>query len=141
MTNTRPEAGQLWRAESGGEARLVLVLAVNDDSVQITTIHPYPEYATSNDIVVEPDVSGVRYPFVVQAAIRGAVFASELDTYITTVSDEVVRLCLAPLPVKPTGMGLSTGTPLLGPVDSRRTFKVHEIESLARLTANRNSII
>ena len=74
-------AGDVRRVESGGEQRLVLVLKVQQDrnNAQITLIHPYDEYATSADVVVDSSISGELYPIVVQAGMRGVVWLNDLE--------------------------------------------------------------
>ena len=131
-------AGDVRRVESGGEQRLVLVLKVQQDrnNAQITLIHPYDEYATSADVVVDSSISGELYPIVVQAGMRGVVWLNDLEPIITSVPSEVVAICLSPAKLVPTGAGLSSGPPLTGPLDARWDFKNSECESLSRLCAD-----
>lgn len=128
--------GDIRRVDSGGESRLVLVLAIDSGSqvAQITLVHPYLEQATSADIVVDPSVSEVSYPIVVEAAMRGVVWLKDLDRLVTVLPAEVVAACLQPRTTALTGDGLSAGTAFGGPLDARATFKDSERALLARIT-------
>ena len=130
-------AGDVRRAESGGEERLVVVLRVNSEreNAEVTLIHPYTEYATGADVVVEPSVSGTSFPVVVQAGMRGVVWLKDLGRLVADVPPEVVAICLAPAMRLPNGIGLSSGPPMTGPLDARMAFKDSEGSSLARLCA------
>jgi hypothetical protein len=130
--------GDVRRVESGGEQRLVVVLKIQQDrsNAQVTIIHPYYEYATSADVVVQSSVSDVPFPMVVQAGMRGVVWLNDLGPLITSVPSEVVAICLSPAKLVPTGAGLSSGPPLTGPLDARSDFKNSECESLSRLCAD-----
>lgn len=141
-------AGDVRRAESGGEERLVVILKVQEDrrNAQITLVHPYTEYTTSADVVVGPSVSNVPFPLVVQAGIRGVVWLSELGPLVARVPAEVVDMCLSSEPLDPdlAGIwvgpnevaGLWIGPPMTGPLDARFAFKESEYKSLTRLTAD-----
>jgi len=128
-------AGDIRRAESGGEERLVLILKVNPkrENAQITLTHPYPEYATENDIIVDPALSGVTYPIIVQGGMRGLVWLKDLGRLVARVPDEVVSACLGARAGTPLGAGLSVGTTFLGALEARADFKQSERASLARL--------
>jgi hypothetical protein len=130
--------GDVRRAASGGEERLVVVLAVNPEreNVQVTLVHPYAEWATSGDVVVEPAASGVRYPLVVQATMRAVVWAGDLGPLVADVPAEVVAICLAPAMRPPEGVDLSSGPRLTGQLDARWDFKMSELGSLSRLSAD-----
>jgi len=78
-------------------------------------------------------VSGVSYPVVVQAGMRGVVWLKDLDRLVTSLPDEVVAACLSSRMPKLTGIGLSTGTAFTGPLDARAVFKDAERRSLASL--------
>lgn len=142
VTDTPIRVGDVRRAESGGQERLVVVLRVQQDrkNAQVTIVHPYTEYATSADVVVEPSVSNLSFPLVVQAGMRGVVWLNDLGPLITSVPAEVVAICLSPAKLwslnQDYKMGLSSGPPLTGPLDARMTFKNSEHESLSRLTAD-----
>ena len=140
-------AGDIRRAESGGEERLVVILKVQQGrNAQITLVHPYCEYTTSADVVVEPSVSNVPYPLVIQAGIRGVVWLSELGPLVASVPAEVVDMCLSSEPLDPdlAGIwvgpnevaGLWIGPKMTGPLDARFAFKESEYGSLSRLTAD-----
>ena len=131
-------AGDIRRAESGGEERLVLVLKVNSgrEDAQVTLIHPYPEYATESDIIVDPSVTGLSYPAVAQTGLRGIVWLKDLGRLVATVPAEVVHCCLSPRPSELSGPGLTAGTTFAGPLAARADFKNSERASLARLTAD-----
>ncbi len=132
----RPIAsGDIRRASSGGVERLVLVLKVNSQrmSAQVTLVHPYTECATDDDILIEPSVSGVAYPVVVEAGMRGVVWLKDLDRLVALVPRKVVDACLGSRTTMPTGQGLSVGTRYSGPLEARADFKSAERSSLARL--------
>ena len=131
-------AGDVRRAGgAGGEERLVLVLKVQPgrSNAQVTLVHPNPEYATTEDVLVDPAVSGVAYPIVVEAGLRGIVWLRDLGPLVAELPAEVVTLCLRPGATAPTGPGLSVGTRYCGPLDARAAFKQREYASLARLCA------
>lgn len=130
-------AGDIRRVESGGESRLVLVLKVNPgrENAQITLVHPYPEQATGADIIVDRSVSGVTYPLVVEAGMRGVAWLKDLDRLVVTLPAEVVRACLSSRTIALIGDGLSAGMAFGGPLDARATFKDSERASLARICA------
>ena len=138
VTDTPIRVGDVRRAESGGQERLVVVLRVQQDrkDAQVTIVHPYTEYATSADVVVEPSVSNLSFPLVVQAGMRGVVWLNDLGPLITSVPSEVVSICTSPAAKTPNLAGLSSGPPMTGPLDARMTFKNSEHESLSRLTAD-----
>lgn len=131
-------AGDIRRAESGGEERLVLVLKVNSgrEDAQVTLIHAYPEYATESDIIVDPSVTGLSYPVVAQTGLRGIVWLKDLGRLVATVPAEVVHSCLSPRPSELSGPGLTAGTTFAGPLEARADFKNSERASLDRLTAD-----
>lgn len=130
--------GDIRRAESGGEERLVLVLKVNPgrEDAQVTLIHPYPEYATESDIIVDPAVTGLSYPVVAQTALRGVVWLKDLGRLVGSVPVEVVRSCLSHRSTELIGDGLTFGTFFTGPLEARSDFKNSERASLARLSAD-----
>ncbi len=130
--------GDLRRAVSGGESRLVLVLDVNTvlENAQVTLVHPYPEYATGSDIVIDPSVSEVAYPVVVQTGLRGVVWLKDLGRLVSRLPMAVVDASLSPRTVPVTGEGISAGTTFEGPLDARADFKASERNSLARLCAD-----
>ena len=138
VTDTPIRVGDVRRAESGGQERLVVVLRVQQDrkNAQVTIVHPYTEYATSADVVVEPSVSNLSFPLVVQAGMRGVVWLNDLGPLITSVPSEVVSICTSPAAKTPTLAGLSSGPKMTGPLDARFVFKQSEHESLSRLTAD-----
>lgn len=128
--------------EAGEGSCLVLVLAVDPARriAQITLIHPYLEYATASDIVIDSSVSGVTYPVVVQAAMRGAIPIESLGNLVTRVTGEVVNACLSSLTVSLNSEGLSSGTALRGPFDVRSVFKTSERVALNRLWHSSRSL-
>ncbi len=130
--------GDIRRVESDGESRLALVLAVSPtrETAQVTLVHSCPEQATAADIIVDRSVSGVTYPVVVQAGMRGVVWLKDLERLVTSLPAEVVTACLSPRMPELTGVGLSTGTAFSGPLDARAAFKDAERRSLARLCAD-----
>lgn len=148
-TAPRPRAdraitsGDIRRVESGGESRLVLVLAVNPagENAQITLVHSYPEQATGADIVVHPSASDLTYPIVVEAGMRGVIGSLDLGRFVTSLSAEVVAACLSPRMPVLTGEGLSTGTDFGGPLDARSAFKDAERRSLARFCADSTAAV
>ena len=148
-TPPRPRAdraitsGDIRRVESDGESRLVLVLAVNParENAQVTLIHSYPEQATGDDIVVDPSVSDLTYPIVVEAGMRGVIRSLDLGRLVTSLPSEVVAACLSPRMPALTGGGLSTGTAFGGPLDARSAFKDAERRSLARLCADSTAAV
>ena len=128
-------SGDIRRVESGGESRLVLVLAVNAarENAQITLVHPYVEQATAADIVVDREISQVTFPIVVQTGMRGVAWLKDFGRLVTSLPAEVVAACLSPRAVAVSREGLSTGTAFGGPFDARAAFKESERASLARL--------
>ena len=130
--------GDVRRAVSGGEERLIVVLSVQAqrETAQVTLVHSYPEYATSSDIIVDSSISGLTYSLVVQAGMRGVVWLKDLGRIVSEVPAEVVAACLAPRAVELAHPGLAVGTVYTGPLDARAEFKSRERESLARLCAD-----
>lgn len=128
-------SGDIRRVNSGGESRLVLVLKVNADrfNAQISLVHPYSEYATENDLVIEPSLSGTSFPIVVQTAMRGVVWLKDLERLVSELPVEVVSACLGPVVKAPIQVGVSTGDESVGPLEARANFKVSERNALARL--------
>jgi hypothetical protein len=131
-------AGDIRRAESGGEERLVLVLKVNSDreDAQITMLHPYPEYATESDIIIDPSVTDLTFPVVAQTGLRGVVWLKDLGRLISSAPVEVLNSCLGPRPRELSGPGLTAGTTFAGPLEARADFKSSELASLARLSGD-----
>jgi len=131
--------GDVRRASSSGETRLVVVLAVNAsrESAQISLLHPYSEQATAADIVVDQSISGVNFPIVVQTAMRGVVWMKDLERLITELPAEVVSACLkSDNTTEFSSEGLSAGSTFGGPLDARAAFKNSERDSLARLCSS-----
>lgn len=131
----RPVApGDVRRMTSGGVDRLVAIVGVPAHvGAQVALIHPYPEYATGDDVVVDPSVTGVRYPIVVQPGVRGVVRLTNLGPLVATVPDEVVSACVASRPVALTSAGLYAGTAFTGPLEARAAFKAGERATLGVL--------
>jgi hypothetical protein len=130
-------AGDLRRCDSAGESRLVLVLKVipERETVQVTLIHSLPEYATANDVVLDPSLTGLTYATIAQGDLRGVVWLRDLGRLVAQVPQSVVTTCLTGR--RPSGSGsLPAGLRLAGPLDARWDFKVAERESLARLCAD-----
>ena len=136
--NREPRAGDLRLVTSGGATRLVLVVKVHCDLgfARISLTHTYREYATNNDVIVEPSVSQAPYPVVVEPGLAGVVWLNEIGPLVATVPHEVVNACLVPRRVELTGPGLSCGLALFGPLDARYEFKEHELHELATLCAS-----
>jgi len=91
-------------------------------SVIVALSHPYTEYATSSDIILNPSASGLSYALVVELGVIGVVFSSQLDqTPLGRVSNTAQKL--AP-----------RGTNTMGFFDARLLFKKKEREDLYQLT-------
>jgi hypothetical protein len=129
--------GDLRRVKSGPIERLVLVLLVDSTSEtsQITLVHSYPEFATEFDIIVDPVLSGVSYPIVVETDLRGVISTAELGEYLTTLPENLILACFEELSEFVEDAESFIGPSLLGPLDARWDFKVIEGETIREISA------
>jgi len=122
--------GDIRAATSGHLRRLVCVLrdphvnADGEQSVVVALIHPYVEYATGADRIVDSSVSGLPYVLVVERDLVGVVFPDQLDP------SPLAHLAHGTLRIAP------RGPDLLGPFDARWQFKQRELEDLHELVAD-----
>ena len=134
--------GDIRVARSNGEQRLVLVLktVIERQMAQVALIHPYREWATSSDVVIESSLTTVAFPVVVETLMRGVVTITDLGELVTCLSAqvfaEVVATCMAPRMILPTMPGISTGVSCSGPFLAHQEFKNAERASLQRLCAS-----
>lgn len=112
---------------------LVLKISSRRNLAQVTIVHTCPEYATESDIVIDPSVSGVTYPIVVQTGMRGVVWLKDMERLIAEVSPNIVDACLSSRAVALSGPGLSIGTIYNGQLEARADFKTAERASLSHL--------
>ena len=75
---------------------------------------------------MDPAVSGVAYPLVVEAGVRDIVWLRDLGPLVAALPIEVLTICLRPNTTVPTGPRLSVGTRYCGPLDARAGFKSSE---------------
>lgn len=131
------------RARDGSEERLVLVLAVDGSRniAQVTLVHPYVEYATDHDMVLDHEASGLGFRVVVEADLRGSVWLVDLDRRLSNLPRAVVEACLDPERVFPDLRGVASGAEVFGPLDDRYEFKRLERESLAAVCAECTSAL
>ena len=127
--------GGVYRCSAGGIDRLVLVLGVNRlrSIAQVTLVHPYMEWATDADVIIDTPAGG--YPLVIQTDLRSIVWLKDLGSRCAAaieVPSEVVNACLDPLAVIPAGM--ATGSTLRGALDARWAFKEQERQDLSTLS-------
>lgn len=125
------EAGEIRKHRAGAE-QFVLVLKDDGETVQFTLVHPYTEFATQHDAIVEPRLSGLPYSLVVQTDLRGVLFADELGAVVATLPSEVLFACLGIAVMEE----VYFGPPMIGPLDSRWGFKVEQGETVRRLSSN-----
>ncbi len=106
--------------------RLVLVLGVHAPSktCRFTLLHSYTEYATQGDLIIEPVVSGMRYPLVVQGDIEGVVYTDWLGNLVGRL----------PMPLE-CGGGVYRGVHRVGGLDAIWDFKASEGNDIRNLSS------
>jgi hypothetical protein len=116
--------------------RLALVLRIDADraSAEVTLVHPYIDYSTEFDLVVDRSRTQMPFDVVVQTDIASTVFLTQLGPRHGTVSMEVVDACVSGRDRVVTTSDLFAGPRLLGPLDARWHFKVEEGQALSRLS-------
>jgi len=92
-------------------------------SVVIALVHPYTEYATDADRILDPAASGVAYTLVIELDLLGVVFPDQLDAApLARIATETLR-------------NAPSGPRLTGPLDARWEFKQQELDDLRELVA------
>jgi hypothetical protein len=129
--------GDIRPINNGSLDRLVLVLKVDEDSntCQFTLVHSYVEFATEFDIIVEPEVTQLRYSLVVETDLRGSVSTTKLGKRIATVPSSIVSACYEDSINLVETSEVFVGPPMLGPLDARWDFKVEEGNTIRLLSA------
>ena len=132
---------------SAGDARLCLVLAVHTTGpagaaapfVELALVHPHAELATSMDAVVPGTLCATPYDIVVQADLRGVVWATtqvgqHVGRITTDTFNEISGLLGTDTSTSPSGVRV--GLPLGEHCDRRWEFKVDEGRALDALTSD-----
>jgi hypothetical protein len=131
--------GDVRRVEVNGLERLVVVLkdAATYGGVQVTLVHPYVEYATEGDLIVDGGVIGKSYSLVVHAGWRFVVPAVAVDEkLVASLPDEVVARCLRPSGSVALPAGVWAGCHRCGSFPSAiLEFKAAEWRDVGRLQA------
>ena len=129
--------GDIRRVGNGTLERLALVLKVNSDSdtTQFTLVHSYVEFATEQDIIVEPAVTQLPYSIIVETDLRAAVSTAELGELIAVVPTRIVAACFEGLGNFIKDESMFVGPTMLGPLDARWDFKVEEGEVIRELSS------
>ena len=120
----------------GGANRLVLVLDIDHflDVALVTLIHPYTEYATEHDVVIDGQTASLAFDAVVQRDIRASVWKKQLGELVgqlsQTSTSEVIKPKMNLDAVSPSSY---FGSNLTGPLDVRWNFKVAEGQELKNI--------
>lgn len=121
----------------GGANRLVLILDLDHflDVALVTLIHPYIEYATEHDVVIDSFAASVPFDVVVQRDIRASVWKTQIGELIgrlsKTATSELLKPKMNPDTVSPSSY---FGSKLTGPFDVRWNFKVSEGQELKNIS-------
>jgi hypothetical protein len=130
-------AGDIRRIGSGTLERLALVLKVNSDSntTQFTLVHSYVEFATEQDVIIDPAVTQLPYAIVVETDLRAVISTAEIGGLVAAVPSQIISACFD----GPGGFiedkSMFIGLPMLGPLDARWDFKVEEGEVIRELSS------
>lgn len=120
----------------GGANRLVLVLDIDHflDVALVTLIHPYTEYATEHDVVVDGQTASLAFDVVIQRDLRSSVWKKQLGELVgqlsKTATSELIKPKLNLDTVSPSSY---FGSNLTGPLDVRWNFKVAEGQELKNI--------
>lgn len=133
----RGDLRRIRPSSTADERRICLVLRVDSraEVAEVILVHTYPELATSHDLLLRADATGLSYSVVLQTDVRGLVWLTQVDRLVGTLRDED----LLQLNAVAQGEFLSaaeTGVQLAGAMDYRWSFKVAEGEALAMLASD-----
>lgn len=120
----------------GGANRLVLVLDIDHflDVALVTLIHPYTEYATEHDVVMDGQTASLAFDAVVQRDIRASVWKKQLGELVGRLSKEAIIELLKPeMNLDAVSLSSYFGSKLTGPFDVRWNFKVAEGQELKNI--------
>jgi hypothetical protein len=112
--NSTTKINDICKVSANDESALILINKLCDTHLIGSLIHTYPEWATNSDAIIY-DVC--PYPIVVQTAIVGCFWYSQIDSVICNLPENW-RQCS------------HRGTDVRGVVDSRIIFKSNEIRRL-----------
>ena len=121
----------------GGSNRLVLILGFDHflDVALVTLIHPYTEFATEHDVVVDSSTASVPFDVVVQRDIRASVWKTQIGELAGRLSKEVIDELLKPeMNLDAVSPASYFGSKLTGPFDVRWKFKVSEGQELKNIS-------
>lgn len=120
--------GDLYLVTDGNLSRIAYVTADHEPhdpetggGVLVALTHPYLEYATENDRLLEPTTSGLPYRLLVQTDLTGVVEPDQLAWRPLARTGDLLT-------------GHPAGSRLCGPLDARWQFKLSEGHDLRRLT-------
>lgn len=120
--------GDLYLVTDGDLSRIAYVAADHEPhdpetggGVLVALTHPYLEYATEDDRLLEPATSGLPYQLLVQTDLVGVVEPDQITWRpLSRIGDRLTDI--------------PAGPALRGPFDARWQFKLREGSDLRRLT-------
>lgn len=119
-TTARVAPDAIVRVVHGGEGHLVVVRCSLASHLIVSPLHPYTEWATGSDVIVEPD-AGRRWPVVVHLGMEGCVEHADIDAVVGQLGRDWA-------------LG-ARGTRLMGPLDARWEFVDRQRAWFAQLCA------
>ena len=121
--------GDLYLVSDGDLSRIAYVTADHEPhdpetggGILVALTHPYLEYATEDDRLLEPATSGLPYRLLIQTDLTGVVEPDQLAWRPLARAGDLLT-------------DLPAGHRLCGPLDARWQFKLSEGHALRRLTA------
>lgn len=128
--------GEIRVVHGEGAIRLCLILTSYADSLEVALVHSSSDLATSFDAVIEPDLTKVSFPIVIQSDLRGIVSLVQVTGSVVAYLDEATLTTVSDVIAgKLTGLPhIWTGTPLTREQDRRWSFKQCEGRDLDALT-------
>ena len=121
----------------GGTHRLVLILDSDNflDVALVTLIHPYTEYATEHDVVIDGSTASAPFNVVVQRDIRASVWKTQIGELVGRLPKKAVVELLKPeVNLDAVSPSSYFGSKLTGPFDVRWNFKVSEGQELKNIS-------
>lgn len=106
-TTTRVAPGALVRVTLDDDGHLLVVRRSLASHLIVSPLHPYREWSTGSDVIVEPEV-GHRYPVVAHLGMEGCIEHSQVDAVVGHLGPGWDRGARGPR--------------LMGPLDARWQF-------------------